>query len=122
MLRALDQSGHESARRKAHVQHTVSVAESREREQEDRRLRAEEAEKRINATVLILKKKMIRTLTKEKLEEQLAVYRKRFVEYDVPKKSNIPNKPEKLAALLGAVARYRLEHPEMEEDSETEDD
>ncbi|TFK78891.1 hypothetical protein K466DRAFT_506552, partial [Polyporus arcularius HHB13444] len=120
--RLRDQSGHESKRRKAHVQHAVSTAKQREKDQEARRERVEEANRKVDATVLVLKKKLISTFKKDQIEEQLEVYRKRFEPYDVPKKSKVPNKPEKLKALLKAVAQYRLEHHELEPDSEAEDD
>ncbi|KAI1792719.1 hypothetical protein LXA43DRAFT_1060417 [Ganoderma leucocontextum] len=105
--RALDDSGKEKARRKAHVAEAIAVADQRAREREERERREQEAAKKVAETELIIERAKIEGMTKLQLEEQLEVHRKRFSDAAVPLKSKIPNRPQKLEALLAAVERYR---------------
>ncbi|KAM5530155.1 hypothetical protein V8D89_016178 [Ganoderma adspersum] len=105
--RVLDNSGHERVRRKAQVEQAIAVAEQRAREREERERREQEAARKVAETVLITDQAKIQGMTRAQLDEQLEVHRKRFNDAEVPMKSKIPNRPEKLEALLAAVERYR---------------
>ena len=104
--RILDNSGLEKARRRAHVEAAIAIANQRAQEREERERREQEAAKKVDATILVTERAKIEGMTKTQLEEQLEVHRKRFKDGDVPLKSKIPNRPEKLEALLAAVERY----------------
>ncbi|KAH9898167.1 hypothetical protein C8Q73DRAFT_779911 [Cubamyces lactineus] len=105
--RELDSSGHAAERRRERVRHAVQTAARAARERQERMRKAAEAQAKVDATVLILEADLLVGLTKDKLEEQLEVYRKRLGDKEVPLKSKIPKKLEKLEALQGALSRYQ---------------
>ena len=48
----------------------------------------------------------IQAMTNFQLDEQLEVHRRRFNDLEIPVKTNVPRKADKLAALQAAIARY----------------
>ncbi|KAI0354217.1 hypothetical protein OH77DRAFT_1549428 [Trametes cingulata] len=106
--RALDASGHESARRKAHVAHDVRIAHQRAEDRRERQRKADEAMAKVNATVLVLDLEIIRHFKNAELDEQLEVFRKRILDPVAPKKSKVSRRADKLVALKNAIIRYVL--------------
>ncbi|RDX55446.1 hypothetical protein OH76DRAFT_1452442 [Lentinus brumalis] len=95
--RAFDSSGHETKRRQQLIEHALAAAKEKAREREEKQRRDKEEKDRLRKVPLIF--------TKPALQEQLDVYKKVYGDPDVPPKSRIANKPEKLAALLEAIER-----------------
>ncbi|KAH9894908.1 hypothetical protein C8Q73DRAFT_645769 [Cubamyces lactineus] len=101
-----DEANHEeAARRREHVVHDIAIADKRAAARDDRQRKEEEAVARAKATVLITDPHLLDTLTNDRLDEQLEVFRRCIKDPDVPMKSKVLKKIEKLAALKSAIAR-----------------
>ncbi|KAH9849141.1 hypothetical protein C2E23DRAFT_936343 [Lenzites betulinus] len=104
--RTFDSSGHAALRRREHVLHAVQAAAKAARDRQERLRKAAEMKAKVDSTVLICDAEVFPGLTRDQIEEQLEVYRKRLGDKEVPLKSKIPTKAEKLDALRKAFSRY----------------
>ncbi|EPQ52851.1 hypothetical protein GLOTRDRAFT_95669 [Gloeophyllum trabeum ATCC 11539] len=85
----------------------------RRKEAEKQRKLAEKAEK-LAGIVLLLREEDINKLTVSHIEDQLEVHRQLDGNQDMPKKSHLKNKAEKVAALRHVVRHYLAKYPESE--------
>ncbi len=103
--RALDASGDEAERRRKLIKRALAAAAERVREREEKRRKDEEEIARLRTVRKVFAAVELRTLKNAQLDEQLLIYRRLYNDTKMPYKSHIPNKPQKLAALLEAIQR-----------------
>ena len=106
--RDLDNSGHESVRRRLLTDQAIETAERNAQEHAEKQRRAEEELAQLRGRKLIFDRDIVVRMTRDQMEEQLEVYRKLYRDPPtlVPLKSHIPNRPDKLTVLLAAIERH----------------
>ncbi|RDX45192.1 hypothetical protein OH76DRAFT_1486504 [Lentinus brumalis] len=103
--RQLEAQKPSAARRKEITQHAINTAVQNALDAEEKKRKDDAVMEMLQARTLILDRTKVEAMTKSAMEEQLEVYRKVY-KYPVPKKYIIPNRPQKLNALLEAIERH----------------
>lgn len=107
LFRRFDSSGASQRMREAILAAAQVVAVKKRGEVEEKRRKLAKELETLRGVVLVTDEFTIRNkMTRADLETQLEVYRKVIKDPSVPLKTHIPNKPEKVEALVAAVKRY----------------
>ncbi|KAJ6449258.1 hypothetical protein C8R45DRAFT_849842 [Mycena sanguinolenta] len=104
--RRIDESGVEKARRTDLNAHKQQVVDERREKDAEKAEKARQETSRLTAIGIVLDRQHIKKMTDPKLKDQLELHRRRG-DKDVPMKSHMKNKGERLAALLTALDRLQ---------------
>ncbi|KAI0719373.1 hypothetical protein C8T65DRAFT_569375, partial [Cerioporus squamosus] len=110
--REMETQHHESERRKKLTEHMVSTAQRNAKEIAEKERKAAEYLEVLQGRVLVFDKESIKRMTVAAMEEQLEVYRQKY-KGEIPKKSRIRLRKEKLAALMDAVELHLQHNPHL---------
>ncbi|KAJ6451179.1 hypothetical protein C8R45DRAFT_1113721 [Mycena sanguinolenta] len=105
-MRRIDESGVEKARRTDLNAHKQQVVDERRKKDTEKAEKARQETSRLTAIGIVLDRQHIKKMTDPKLKDQLELHR-RHGDKDVPMKSHMKNKGERLAALLTALDRLQ---------------